>query len=923
MNRKLCIRIFFGFLLSCCLINPILVNNLISLSSQPIQKESNLQLSNSDTVLLSPENKTYNQQSGDFLNSYDFEDIADFVDTYGRIDELDGHKNILKIRYGYAITVKNQFSQENGTIEFYFRTEDATDKTIMSLMGTETTPHIYFYVLNDDWYYLDNDTFSPINLSGYKPSDNKWHHIKIEFEASTGEYAGLSQEKWRLTVDDYSSGQLDIHRSEISPPPCIINQIWLASYVNIPEGASYFDAFGYSWDDNYQIGDNKKQGLFVNFQSSIEWDEVWYSLDGSNITIYGNTTIPMPDFGSHAIQIFLNDSLGDIYQSALIHFVIGPIVILTPSKDTVWEEGKTYEIIWSTFKNITYIDIEIYKGEILKYSTHDLKNNGSYQWSIPEGISRGTDWKVKIIDSSNSTHFGISEYFEVLTAIRITAPTSGTIWYSGKPQLIKWDTLGNISHVNIEIYKGIELKYSLVNDTKNNGKYTWLIPFEVSAGLDWNIKVIDSLNASIYDISDYFEIFTNKTITITNPSSGTHWERGTSQYITWTSTGNISNVNIEIYNGLTLKYEFLETENDEAKYWEISPQEDVGSNWNIRITDSDNITIYDQSGNFEIYHHPDILVTNPRYNSRWEADKSYFISWSVAARTNISDVNIELYNGLQLMYNLSKTENDGQYLWDLPYDPIPNSDWRVKIVNSNNLSMYGWSSNFEIFTDKSITITNPTSSSSWGFSNTYTIKWISSGSISHVNIKVFKGAELKQIFYDIENKGEFTWRLPYFDDPGSDWRINISASDYIAVYGISPQFQGYIVRVITVLAPNKSISIERYNYFDIVWTTNGSISFVRIDLYKAGSFLETIKSRTVNDGRYLWQLIQQKIKKADDYTIKISDADDSNVYDFSDEHFEIVEMSVGWIPPVVIVSVLGLTLPLAYFTIKKIKKRRV
>ena len=402
-------------------------NFMLAPKIQGSEKENSLDLSNSDVDIITPENKTYSKESGNYQNSYDFEDILDFKDTYGLINELDGHKNILKISYGFSYSISNKFSQEFGTIEFYFRTEDATEKTIMALKGLETTPHIYFYVFNDDWYFLDNDTFTTIDLSGYKPSDNKWHHIRIDFETTSGGYLGLAQEMWRLNVDGHSSGQLEIFRSEISPPPCVINEIWLASYVGLPDGGSYFDAFGYSWDHYYDIGENKNQGFILNFESIIEISAMWYSLDGlADVNIPGNTTIPMPDYGTHKVQVFLNGSMGAVYQSVVEHFVIGPFNIISPIKDTVWEEGKTYEIEWITYKNITQIDIEIYKGEILKHSKYGLDNNGSYFWSIPEGISRGTDWKLKIIDSSNATHYAISEYFEVLTSIHITSPTSGS-----------------------------------------------------------------------------------------------------------------------------------------------------------------------------------------------------------------------------------------------------------------------------------------------------------------------------------------------------------------------------------------------------------------------------------------------------------------------------------------------------------------
>ena len=56
---------------------------------------------------------------------------------------------------------------------------------------------------------------------------------------------------------------------------------------------------------------------------TIDFEWIGYSLDGhSNRTIYGNTTIPMPDIGRHSIQIFANDTLGINYESEIRYFSV-------------------------------------------------------------------------------------------------------------------------------------------------------------------------------------------------------------------------------------------------------------------------------------------------------------------------------------------------------------------------------------------------------------------------------------------------------------------------------------------------------------------------------------------------------------------------------------------------------------------------
>ena len=87
--------------------------------------------------------------------------------------------------------------------------------------------------MNDNWYYLERDVVEPQVIAltdNYKPLDNVWHHVRIDFDCSGGGgYLGLSPESWNVTVDGYSSGELKILRSSGSPPPCVINKIFLFS----------------------------------------------------------------------------------------------------------------------------------------------------------------------------------------------------------------------------------------------------------------------------------------------------------------------------------------------------------------------------------------------------------------------------------------------------------------------------------------------------------------------------------------------------------------------------------------------------------------------------------------------------------------------------------------------------------------------
>jgi hypothetical protein len=115
--------------------------------------------------------------------------------------------------------------------------------------------------------------------------------------------------------------------------------------VNITLGGNYytakeifFDAFGYSWDTGYDIGDNLNQGLLLSYTNTTNLDWQGYSLDGTaNKAILGNNTIPMPSDGLHSIQVFGNDTMGTMYESGVRYFSVNtapPEIIINSPADS-------------------------------------------------------------------------------------------------------------------------------------------------------------------------------------------------------------------------------------------------------------------------------------------------------------------------------------------------------------------------------------------------------------------------------------------------------------------------------------------------------------------------------------------------------------------------------------------------------------
>ena len=261
------------------------------------------------------------------------------------VAESHNHNKVLEINDltgDQSIAYNNFTSRESGTVEFWVKSDDVTEDFYMRLYG-DSNASVYFMINDDNFGYGYNSSYySELSSTIY---DDTWYHIRIDLECGTGNYMGLAQDTYRVFIDGNEYG------------PCLfwtnsskINRFQLSTASAATTTTSYVDAVSYSWDPYYNIGDNLNEGLLVSYTNTTQLDWVGYSVDGkANITISGNTTIPMPQDGLHTIQVFGNNTSGSYYSSNIRQFTIDfltPYLLLPPN--IYYFEGETGNyIIWA------------------------------------------------------------------------------------------------------------------------------------------------------------------------------------------------------------------------------------------------------------------------------------------------------------------------------------------------------------------------------------------------------------------------------------------------------------------------------------------------------------------------------------------------------------------------------------------------
>jgi len=188
------------------------------------------------------------------------------------------------------------------------------------------------------------------------------------------------------------------------------------------------------------------------------------------------------------------------------------ITVTSPSASILWFTKSYHTISWSSTGIIPNVRIELYKNSnLVSVITSSTSNDGHYFWFIPSTLTSGTDYRIKILSTTDSNVFDYSPYFEIIQTpeISVIEPSWSSYWTVGNNYTIQWTSTGSISTVKIELYSNSKYITTIAYVTPNNGSLLWSIPLNLAQGSYYRIKITSTTDSSIYDYSDYFTIYTN------------------------------------------------------------------------------------------------------------------------------------------------------------------------------------------------------------------------------------------------------------------------------------------------------------------------------------------------------------------------------------------------------------------------------
>lgn len=371
-------------------------------------------------------------------------------------------------------------------------------------------------------------------------------------------------------------------------------------------------------------------------------------------------------------------------------------------------------------------------------------------------------------------------------------------------------------------------------------------------------------------------------IKLISPNGNENFPLGTSQIITWESNLH-ENVKIVLKKSGSLSYEIIASTSNDGQYsWAIPTSLALSSDYKIEISGVTSTNVSDQSDNNFILtaasNDPFVTVLSPNGNENWLNTTTKEIRW-VSNFTD--DITIELYKNNSFVSTItSQAVNSGSYNWVIPSTVTNGDNYKIKVLRKVDELIYDYSD--ENYNMGNIIITYPNGYELFEPTSSCEIQWLSSIS-NTIDIYLYKDdISYRTIVTNINsNLNSYNWTVPY-STADSLYKVVIkdrSTSNILDQsndnFGIEPKI------VISKLNGNEWI-IPNYEC-EIQWggNVNGP---VQIDLYKSGVFHSNISNSQLSSP-FIWIPSDQTI--GNDFSIRVSNQEESEYYDESDDNFTI------------------------------------
>jgi hypothetical protein len=573
------------------------------------------------------------------------------------------------------------------------------------------------------------------------------------------------------------------------------------------------------------------------------------------------------------------------------------ITLTSPNGGQTWAGCTSQTITWNSSGTSDYYSLDYSTDNGSSWTSITSYYNttsGSYSWTVPN-TSSGI-CLIRITDSNNSGTSDVSDaVFTITSPLTVSSPNGGETWEGSTAENITFTKNGTSNYYDISYSTDAGGNWTSIAYNKyiSGTSTNWNIPNTPS--VQCLVKISDHSNACMTDVSDgLFEIIeAASSVTITSPNGGQVWYVGANQTITWTAsnTSNLYNLDYSTDNGAS--WTSLASNYSGTSFSWIIPNT-PSTNCLVRVMDSNDNPVQDQSNSTFTIAEPYITVVYPNGGENFEGCSDEYINWQNGGTGNYYRIEYSTDNGASwntLSTSFYSSGSSGSFNWD----PIPSIDTDlclIRVTDKNNTSVLDQSdAAFSIEANDDIVITSPNGGENWDVGTDHDISWVSASTTTryYVYYSVNDGSSWTNLTNTYSNT--YNWTIPDNETNQAlvrvvDYYNSCILDESDANFNITPP-----TPVITVTNPNSATTWYQNNNYTIQWNSEYVESHY-VTLYYStdnGSTWNIIESITEDDGSYSW--IAPEVVSSN-CLIKVEEYDNPAVYDVSDTNFSIAEQYI-------------------------------
>jgi len=556
-------------------------------------------------------------------------------------------------------------------------------------------------------------------------------------------------------------------------------------------------------------------------------------------------------------------------------------------------EGQTVNILWnSTTCCASQVKVELLQdGAVCNTLAASATNTGTFAWTVGACGTQTGGYAVRITDETTGVTSESSTTFSILPScdLAITNPIGGDTLCSDETVNITWtssDCCGD--QVTIALLQEDVVCATLVSGTDDDGSYSWLPTPCDSEESGYTLRITDDTSGTQVQMTGTFSIETSCALDVISPIEATSYCVGTDIDIRWTRSdccGDSVKIGL-LVGGQPCATITASTPNDGAYDWPAAQCGELTGEYTLKITDLEDSTEALSDG-FWIHPTCTLLITQPTGTASLCEGEDQEITWNASTCCG-ENVKITLsYQEDQCVTIAASTPNDGSYTWPVAACGAYGTGYSLRIEDVDTGAFAQTPSTLRIQDACSLNLLAPDAGAQLCEGLIATMTWVAGQCCSDsVRIEALRDDTVYQILAEkAPNTGSFAWiptRLGQFSDGYSVQIVDPSLPLPVesGLFTISPPC------VLAITYPNQSESFCADDTLTITWDKSSCCGlYVALDLYRQGSYCQSIATSTINDGTYPW-VMSQCSGESDGYAVQVTDLASFNT-DLSNNTFSI------------------------------------